>query len=192
MLPAKRDNSGKLPLDRVFLFKLEFLVAHMMAGEAKYPDDEETGLPNWLKGGKPDDEYLGAITRHLAAIRRGELYDPELGTRHDAAIAWNALAMLTCNYPDAPYRLTGGDAAGRVSSPDNNLSTPERGRLWRFSHSEFDGTGKWVYSKLKCNYDQERPCALYNGAIPVQRTNHLKWQGDAFCFHHLREEGLIL
>lgn len=102
-MTAKRYNQDKPPLDRVLLFDLEWLAVHMKQGEHKYPDDEETGLPNWLKGGKPDGEYLGAIVRHAAALARGEEYDLELGTHHAAAVAWNALALLTCNRHGDPY-----------------------------------------------------------------------------------------
>ena len=101
---AKRDNSSKPPVDKVLLFKrgLEMLATHMAAGEAKYPNDSETGQPNWMLGGKPDEEYLGAATRHLMKLRSGEFYDEEMGTPHGAAIVWNILAMLTLNYADHP------------------------------------------------------------------------------------------
>ena len=101
---AKRDNSSKPPVDKVLLFKrgLEMLATHMAAGEAKYPNDSETGQPNWMLGGKPDEEYLGAATRHLMKLRGGEFYDEEMGTPHGAAIVWNILAMLSLNYADQP------------------------------------------------------------------------------------------
>ncbi len=92
---ALRDNSGKPELSQVLHFDLEWLADHMAAGRAKYPDSD--GVPNWKKGGKPDQEYLDSASRHLAALVNGEEYDPELGTHHAAAVAWNMLALLTCN-----------------------------------------------------------------------------------------------
>ena len=96
MSEAKRYNEGKPEISQLMHFDLEWLADHMQAGRDKYPDTEE-GTPNWKLGGKPDQEYLDSMSRHLAAFVRGEEFDPELGTHHLAAVAWNALALLTCN-----------------------------------------------------------------------------------------------
>lgn len=93
--PALRHNEGKPELGQVLWFDLEWLAAHMAAGRAKYPDD--SGRPNFMKGGKPDQEYTDAMARHLKAFVTGEEFDGELHTHHLAAVAWNALALLTLN-----------------------------------------------------------------------------------------------
>lgn len=99
---ALRHNDEKVPIDKVLLFDrgLDFLTYVMTQGEIKYPDVSETGLPNWLLGGKENEEYTGAMARHLRKIKKGEVYDEELGTHHVAHIAWNALAYLTLNCDD--------------------------------------------------------------------------------------------
>ena len=129
---AKRDNASKPPVDKVLLFQrgLEMLAAHMAAGENKYPNDEESGLPNWMLGGKDDSEYLGAATRHLMKLRQGEFYDKEMGTPHGAAVVWNILAMLTLNYADQP--LTAGEPQVPLAQivegaiPLNSTSEPQQ------------------------------------------------------------------
>lgn len=125
MSEAKRFNEGKPRLDRTLLFELKYLAEHMMQGEIKYPDDGD--MPNWLKGGKPDKEYLGSITRHAAAIARGEIYCPELGTTHAAAIAWNALALCTCNYDkrDLPPLNPDFDQEAFIAQYSDGGSKPE-------------------------------------------------------------------
>ena len=99
MAQSLRHNAEKIDLSKPMLFRrgLEMLTKVMDQGEIKYPDVAETGLPNWMQGGKPDTEYLGAIARHLAAFRGGEEWDEELGVHHVAQIVWNALALLTLN-----------------------------------------------------------------------------------------------
>jgi hypothetical protein len=96
MPEALRHNKGKPELAQLFHFDLRWLADHMSAGRVKYPDTAP-GVPNWTLGGKPDAEYLDAAARHLAHLVQGEDYDIELGTHHAAAVAWNMLAMLTCN-----------------------------------------------------------------------------------------------
>jgi hypothetical protein len=100
-LKAARDNTGKPQLSQLFHFKdgLNALAAHCSAGREKYPDVD--GVPNWLLGGKPDQEYLDSACRHLAALVQGEHVDGETGTLHAAAVAWNMLAMVTLNYAKA-------------------------------------------------------------------------------------------
>jgi hypothetical protein len=97
---SMRDNSGKPRLSQLHHFALDHLAAHCDQGRRKYPDRDRgdgTMVPNWTIGGKPDEEYLDAIDRHLGEFVRGEIYDHELGTYVMAAIAWNALAWLTLN-----------------------------------------------------------------------------------------------
>tara|TARA_R110000787_G_scaffold211213_1_gene320923 strand:+ start:201 stop:548 length:348 start_codon:yes stop_codon:yes gene_type:complete len=94
---AARHNEGKPELSQLLHFKegLEALAEHCAVGRSKYPDVD--GVPNWILGGKPDQEYLDAAVRHLAAIVQGEEVDPETGTLHAAAVAWNMLTLMTVN-----------------------------------------------------------------------------------------------
>jgi len=91
---ALRDNSDKPRLSEVFKFGagLKALARVMSQGALKYDED------NWLKGGKPDNEYLDAASRHLECYINGEFYDQDVGTAHLAHVAWNALACLRLNH----------------------------------------------------------------------------------------------
>lgn len=57
-------------------------------GADKYEDR------NWERGMNPDF-MVDSLSRHLAAYRRGERFDPESGNHHLAHAAWNALALMT-------------------------------------------------------------------------------------------------
>ena len=96
MAEALRDNAGKPELSQVLWFDLRWLADHMAAGRSKYPDSSP-GVPNWTLGGKPDQEYLDAASRHLSSLVRGEEYDGETHTHHAAAVMWNMAALLTNN-----------------------------------------------------------------------------------------------
>ena len=93
---AKRDNRGKPELSQLMHFDLEWLARHCEAGRYKYPDSEP-GVPNWTLGGKPDQEYIDSMLRHIQSFVQGSEFDEETGTHHLAAVAWNALALLTNN-----------------------------------------------------------------------------------------------
>lgn len=68
------------------------LAEHHGKGRAKYPDDPETGQPNWTKG---YDWRLSmdALERHLLQFAIGEDFDEETGTSHLVAVAWHAMAL---------------------------------------------------------------------------------------------------
>ena len=90
---ALRDNAGKPELAYVLDLRhaLEALAAVFSQGAVKY-------LPrNWMKGGKEDDEYLGAALRHLLKYRNGEDYDQETGCLHMAHVMWNVSALIELN-----------------------------------------------------------------------------------------------
>ena len=53
---------------------------------------------NYLKGGKPDQEYLDSALRHITEIVEGEHYDQETGCHHAAHAAWNLLALIHLNH----------------------------------------------------------------------------------------------
>jgi len=64
------------------------LAEHMTAAQIKYPRD---GWKSWENG---EARCLDAMDRHSMAIMDGELFDPELGTEHYIAVAWNAMAAM--------------------------------------------------------------------------------------------------
>jgi hypothetical protein len=103
---AARHNANKPRLSQVLWFgpALAALAAHAEAGRLKYPDVPNDGryTPNWLLGGKPDEEYLDAAMRHLEQLTLGHVYDDETHTMHAAAVMWNMAALITCNYPGLP------------------------------------------------------------------------------------------
>jgi hypothetical protein len=92
---ALRFNTGKAPLSMILDFEraLEDLCEVMAQGSIKYTPK------NWQLGGKTDEEYLSAAMRHMEAHSRGEVYDPDIGTKHLANAAWNMLACLRNNHP---------------------------------------------------------------------------------------------
>lgn len=57
-------------------------------GALKYDDD------NWRKG-YPWSWSYDALHRHLEAIRRGELIDPEMGVPHWANVIWHCATLWT-------------------------------------------------------------------------------------------------
>jgi len=99
MKPAARDNAGKPEMSQILWMArgLEQLAIHMAVGRDKYPDDEETGLPNFMLGGKPDQEYTDAAVRHLTKFIGGQELDEESGTEHLSAAVWNLLALQSLN-----------------------------------------------------------------------------------------------
>lgn len=68
------------------------LAEHFGKGESKYPNDPETGQPNWQKG---YDWRLNvdALERHLSQWLMGEDTDPETGSNHLIAVIWHAMVL---------------------------------------------------------------------------------------------------
>tara|TARA_R110000787_G_scaffold72080_1_gene160550 strand:- start:488 stop:943 length:456 start_codon:yes stop_codon:yes gene_type:complete len=98
MNKALRYNDDKPELSELLQFGngLEALAKVMSQGGVKYEHR------NWLRGGKPDQEYMDSAMRHLLSIAGGEHYDSDTGCTHAAHVAWNMLAMLRLNYEDVP------------------------------------------------------------------------------------------
>lgn len=68
------------------------LAEHHGKGQAKYPDDPDTGKPNWQKG----YDYslnIDALYRHMTAWESGEDFDPETGSSHLIAVMWHAQVL---------------------------------------------------------------------------------------------------
>ena len=60
------------------------------------------GPGNWLKGGKPTEEYTDSGLRHVRAFLEGEIYDPDTGCHHLAHAVWNFNAAQTLNFSELP------------------------------------------------------------------------------------------
>lgn len=89
-----RFNQGKLRYDLVNPQAHEEMVKILTKGSIKYAER------NWEKGMKWSN-VLSSLKRHLAAIEKGEDYDPETGELHAAHLACNA-HFLTAYYKIYP------------------------------------------------------------------------------------------
>lgn len=84
-----RYNEGKARFDLIPPEALEALAAHYARGALKYADRNwERGM-DWTRG------CFASMERHAWAWMRGEDCDPETGTHHMIAVAWNAFALFT-------------------------------------------------------------------------------------------------
>lgn len=121
-MEALRFNDGKPELHRLWQFgsALTKLARVMSQGSIKYEDG------NWLRGGKPDAEYLDSHDRHMLAFANGEEYDPETGAHHLAHAVWNLLALLRLNRSDAPDLSPEFDQAAFVARWGAGADAKER------------------------------------------------------------------
>lgn len=89
---ARRDGNaqGKPQLSLVLEFPVALCGAAMslQEGVAKY------GRGDWQKG-MPEDEILDSMMRHVVALKRGEVVDPDssMGATHYDKIVTNALML---------------------------------------------------------------------------------------------------
>jgi len=93
-MTAARDNLGKPMLSFILQFPtaVEALARVKELGAIKYERD------NWKKAGKPDQEYLDAILRHLLAFMECEMFAPDTGCTHLGHATWNIMALQDLNY----------------------------------------------------------------------------------------------
>lgn len=84
-----RSNAGKPPMHLLPWDALIELAKHYEVGSRKYPER------NWEQGLKWSEGCAASLMRHLAKWQQGEDIDPENGQRHDVAMAWNAVALIT-------------------------------------------------------------------------------------------------
>lgn len=94
MSGALRFNEGKPKLGyfmRSFRRALEAIARVKEFGANKYDEG------NWKKGGKPDEEYLDSMCRHLDYFLGGEVYDQDSGCHHLGHAIWNLCAWLEMN-----------------------------------------------------------------------------------------------
>ncbi|WGH49945.1 hypothetical protein [Pseudoalteromonas phage vB_PtuP_Slicky01] len=69
------------------LVALESIAEVLTFGAAKYADD------GWKHLEGAEGRYLGALLRHLTAIERGEVLDPESGLPHISHVACNSMFL---------------------------------------------------------------------------------------------------
>lgn len=105
-----RFNQGKTRYDLIPAFAQEQYAKILTIGSEKYAER------NWELGMKWS-KVIASLERHLAAIKRGEDFDPETGCYHTAHIMCNS-AFLTEYYKIYPQ----GD-----DRPHSYLSTPKIG-----------------------------------------------------------------
>lgn len=99
---ALRFNEGKAELGYVLQFSsaMESLARIFEFGAVKYEED------NWLKGGKPDKEYIDSAIRHLVSWTKGEVYDSDSGCSHLGHAVWNLCALMQTNHPTETFDPT--------------------------------------------------------------------------------------
>ena len=85
-MQADRFNKGKPKLSLLHLDALTDTVRVLEFGAEKYSRN------NWMKG-LPYSEILDSMLRHIAALQRGELIDPESGLPHHGHIGCNAMFL---------------------------------------------------------------------------------------------------
>ncbi len=83
---AERYNAGKPELSYLDLTCFIPAAQVLAFGAAKYERD------NWRKG-FPLTKLLDSMLRHIAALQRGELLDPESGLPHIGHIQCNAMFL---------------------------------------------------------------------------------------------------
>lgn len=148
-MEAARFDEGK---SRYFLLPqdgVDALTRHYGVGAGKYGDF------NWEKGMAHSRVY-DSLQRHAAAWRRGEDFDPENGSLHMIAVAWNALTLavyqmrgLGTDDRNPPLARTDRDTVLTVIDADDNelrkgvLVGSDAAGCW-LRHPRFDGTGETV------------------------------------------------
>lgn len=107
---ALRYNKNKPQYSLLDLIALEPGTRVLEFGAKKYARD------NWKKG-MPVSQILDSLLRHLAALRSGELIDPESGLSHIGHIQCNAMFLGNPNNTqDVTPNVTDGDLKGQEQS----------------------------------------------------------------------------
>lgn len=91
-LPGTKYDNEKLQYSLIPPYALEAVARNLTVGLRKYRERD-----NWKKVPNAEQRYLDALMRHLEAVRKGEIYDPESSEEdmpHMAAVAVNALFLL--------------------------------------------------------------------------------------------------
>jgi len=86
-----KDDKEKIKMELLPLRELREIAKVLTYGAKKYAPD------NWKKVPDAKERYVGAMLRHLADWRDGEVFDseaPDAELRHIAQVACNALFLL--------------------------------------------------------------------------------------------------
>ena len=83
-MEAKKYDQNKTRMDLVPLSVMESLGQILTMGAQKYGENRWQDLPDYWK------RYKAALLRHLTAIDKGELIDPESGLPHIDHVLCNA------------------------------------------------------------------------------------------------------
>lgn len=97
---AQRKNAGKVELSRNH-WVAEYEEAKVWQfGSIKYQEKSRADTPNWEKlwGDETIAVALDSMMRHVNAVRRGELFDPESSLPHMAHVRCNAAMILKYMY----------------------------------------------------------------------------------------------
>ncbi len=89
MNDAPKYDSGKARIGLIPVEAILGLAEHFTRGAVKYPEDNGR---SWERGIAYERMY-NAAQRHLLAWWGGEDNDPETGSSHALACAWNALCL---------------------------------------------------------------------------------------------------
>lgn len=113
-----RYNSGKPRFDLIPADGLRALARHYTRGAEKYADR------NWERG-MDWSKCFASLERHVWAWMGGEDFDPETGSHHMIAVAWNALALAVYS-----FRKIGNDdrPTPQEQAGTDGLSTEDRAR----------------------------------------------------------------
>lgn len=87
MTMGLKDDKEKVRIELVPLSTIENLGKILTFGAKKYGDNTWQGLDNYW------NRYKGALLRHLTAIDKGELIDPESGLPHIDHVLCNAMFL---------------------------------------------------------------------------------------------------
>lgn len=94
---------GKSPMFRglakYFSRALQAVADNSNAGFKKYGS-----WGGWRTVPDAKERYADALVRHVMAHARGEVIDPETGSRHIAMAAWNALAVTELELSEEPQK----------------------------------------------------------------------------------------
>ena len=87
MNEAKKYDNDKIRMELVPMSTIESVAKILTFGAKKYSDNSWQGLPNFW------NRYKGALLRHLTAISKGEMNDPESGLPHIDHVLCNAMFL---------------------------------------------------------------------------------------------------
>lgn len=82
-----KDDSNKVRMELIPMSTMESLGKILTFGANKYADNSWQALPDFW------NRYKGALLRHLTAISKGEMNDPESGLPHIDHVLCNAMFL---------------------------------------------------------------------------------------------------